>query len=243
MQHAGTVDWFRVDSYWNSAAKAASSTWGPGIHLSTWWQWGNSVGDDNVASTLFGKTFVFAYADGSGVQLNHVATGTTPHASNKVAGSGTNSLTAAPASFTNNLPKFPQSYVENLCLSSDLQLTGTTDTSGLDSTITAYSDGYKAKITLTLEQILPGAGGGWAGVCLVYYSSEYVQDNTNGSVCFVAGVNSGTGAGPRDFGGGYLLEVANTTWKPPALSAAVTISTGELTGGKYGIAKSPTSAT
>lgn len=243
MQHAGTVDWFRVDSYWNSAGKAAASTWGPGIILSTWWQWTNTVGDDNVASTSFGKTFVFAYADGSGVQLNHVATGTTPHASNTTAGAGTNTLTTAPTGYTNNLPGFPQSYIENLCLGSDLALTGTTDTSGLDSTITAYSDGYKAKISLTLEQILPGAAGGWAGVCLVYYSSEYVQDNTNGSVCFVAGVNSGTGAGPRDFGGGYLLEVGSAAWKPPARSGAVTIATGALSGGKYGITKSPSAAT
>jgi hypothetical protein len=172
-----------------------------------------------------------------------VTTGSTPHASNQTAGSGTNSLTAAPASFTSNLPGAPLSYIENLCLTSDLQLTGTTDTSGLDATITAYSDGYKAKVSLNLEQILPGGAGGWAGVCLVYYSSEYVQDATNGAVCFVAGVTSSTGSGPRDFAGGYLLEVTNTNWKPPAKSAAVTLTTGALSGGKYGITKSPTGAT
>lgn len=172
-----------------------------------------------------------------------MATGTTPHAANNQAGNGTNALTSAPASYTNNLPGFPQSYTENLCLASDLALTGTTDTSGLDSTVTAYSDGYKAKVTLSLEQILPGAAGGWAGVCLVYYSSEYVQDNTNGAVCFVAGVNSATGSGPRDFGAGYLLEVAPASWKPPALSASVTVSTGALTAGKYGIVRAPSAAT
>lgn len=172
-----------------------------------------------------------------------MATGTSPHAANQTAGAGTNALTAAVASYTNNLDGFPQSYTENLCLASDLQLTGTTDTSGLDSTVTAYSDGYKAKVTLALEQILPGAAGGWAGVCLVYYSSEYVQDNTNGSVCFVAGVNSATGSGPRDFGAGYLLEIAPATWKPPANSAQVTATSGELTGGKYGITKAPSAST
>jgi len=203
------------------------------------------AGDDNYGNTtdILGKTFVFTYADGSGIQFNHVTTGATPHASNQSAGSGTNSLTAAPSSYTNNLPGFPQSYIENLCLSSDLQLTGTADTSGLDATITAYSDGYKAKISLNLEAILPGAAGGWAGVCLVYYSSEYVQDNTNGSVCFVASVNSATGSGPRDFGAGYLLEVGSSAWKPPAKSAAVTLTTGELSGGKYGITKEPSAAT
>lgn len=190
-----------------------------------------------------GKTFVFAYADGSGVQLNHVASGTTPHAANQQAGSGTNSLTSAPAGYTNNLPGAPLAYVENLCLGSDLALTGTTDTSGLDATITAYSDGYKAKLSLDLEQILPGAAGGWAGVCLVYYSSEYVQDNTNGAVCFVASVSSATGAGPRDFGAGALLSVGTANWKPPSRSADVTATTGELTGGKYGISKEPSAAT
>lgn len=32
-----------------------------------------------------------------------------------------------------------------------MALTGTTNTSGLDATITAYSDGYTAKISLNLE--------------------------------------------------------------------------------------------
>jgi hypothetical protein len=148
-QYIGTVNWFRVDSYYNSAGKAAASTWGPSIILST-----NVISDDDnvgITTALRGLTYCFVYADGSGVQLNHIAISTSPVASNQTAGSGTNSLTTAPTSYTNNLPGFPQSYIENLCLSSDLQLTGTTDTSGLDSTITAYSDGYKAKISLNLE--------------------------------------------------------------------------------------------
>jgi hypothetical protein len=149
MQYDGTVNWYRIDSYYNSAAKAAASTWGPGIVLST-----NPFSNDDNAGTgssVIGLTFCFAYSDGSGVQLNHIAAGTAPHASNSTAGTGTNTLTSAPTSFSNVLPGVPASYAENLCLSSDLLLTGTTDTSTLDSTITAYSDGYKAKISLDLE--------------------------------------------------------------------------------------------
>lgn len=236
----GVVTWYRIDSYWNAAAKQAASTWGPGIHLST-----NEISaDDNsgVTATTLGLTFCFAYADGSGVQLNHIATGWTAHASNTSAGTGTNALTTAPASYSNNLPGVAAAFAENLCLSSDLLLSGTTDTSSLDATITAYSDGYKAKISLALEFILPGAAGGWAGVCIVYYSTEYVQNNTNGSVCFAAGVNSATASGPRDFGAGYLMEVTSSTWKPPAASASLTPSSGELSGTKYGIAKLPTAS-
>lgn len=70
-----------------------------------------------------------------------------------------------------------------------------------------------------------------------------MQDNTNGSVCFVAGVNTATGSGPRDFGAGYVLEVGTAAWKPPSKSAAVTLTTGVLSGGKYGITKEPSAAT
>lgn len=149
IQYDGTVNWFRVDSYYNSAAKAAASTWGPGIVLST----NGMSNDDNIGTTtaLVGRTFVFAYSDGSGIQLNHIPVDTAAHSANTTAGTGTNKLVTAPTSFTNILPGVPASYAENLCLSSDLQLVGTTDTSTLDSTITAYSDGYKATISLDLE--------------------------------------------------------------------------------------------
>lgn len=60
--------WYRVDSYWNDASSSFGNTWGPGIirsdHLIS--------GADNYAATgrndssLF-RTYVFAYADGSGV--------------------------------------------------------------------------------------------------------------------------------------------------------------------------------
>ena len=139
---------------------------------------------------------MFAYSDGTGVQLNHIGFGTTPHASDNSVGGGTNTLTTAPISFTNSSPfKVNEQY----CLSSNLELTGTSDTSGLSSTITAWSDGYKAKVTLSLEMILPGAAGGWRGLCMVYYTSQYVMDNTNGSICFAAQVNSETGSGPADY--------------------------------------------
>lgn len=174
-----TISWYRVDSYWDSSSTAFSSTWGVGVRLSTHIK----SNDDNMGTTNKGKTFVFGYSDGSGVQLNHIAFGTTPHAANNSTGSGTNSLTTAPTTFT---LASPNKVNEQYCLSSNLELTGTSDTSGLSTTITAFSDGYKAKISLALEMILPGAAGGWRGICIVYYSSQYVMDNANGSVCFAA---------------------------------------------------------
>lgn len=152
---------------------------------------------------------MFAYGDGSGIQLNHITFNDGPHSSNNTAGAGTNNLTTAPTSFSNNSP---DQVNENYCISSNLKLEGTTDTSALSSTITAYSDGYKATITLDLEMILPGAAQGWRGVCMVYYSSQYVQDNTNGAMCFAAQQSTSTGAGPTDFGSGYLMNVASATW-------------------------------
>ena len=152
-----TISWYRVDSYWNSSATSFSSTWGVGVRLSTHVKSDN----DNNGTTNLGKTFVFAFTDGSGVQLNHIAFASTPHASNNLPGSGTNTLTTAPSSFTNSSP---YKVSEQYCIGSNLELTGTSDTSGLSSTITSWSDGYKAKVTLSLEMILPGAAGGWRGV-------------------------------------------------------------------------------
>lgn len=232
----GTVSWWRTDSYWDSSATMFSSTWGTGVKLST----SPVSNDDNNGTTNLGKTFVFAYSDGSGVQLNHIAFGVNPVTSNSTAGSGTNGLTAAPTVFTNTSPNMVN---QNYCLGSDLELTGTTDTSGLVTAITDYSDGYKAKLVLNLEMILPGAASGWRGVCMVYYSSQYVMDNTNGAVCFAAQVSSATGAGPTDFGTGALLHVPSGTWQPPAKSASVTMSTGALSDSKYGIAYAPSAVT
>jgi len=174
-----TVSWYRVDSYWNSAATQFSSTWGVGVRLST----SVASNTDNNGTTNLGKTFVFGYSDGSGIQLNHIAFATTPVASYNVGGGGTNTLTTAAASYTNT----PSGrYGTNPCLGSNMQLSGTTDTSGLSSTITEYSDGYKGKITLALEMFIGGATGAWKGVCLVHYVDQYTMSNINGSICFAA---------------------------------------------------------
>lgn len=97
-----TISWYRVDSYWNASASSFSSSWGVGVRLSTH----ILSGTDNIgtATATLGKTFVFAYGDGSGIQLNHIAFGTTPHATNNAAGTGTNTLTSAPTIFTNTSP-------------------------------------------------------------------------------------------------------------------------------------------
>jgi len=132
----GTYSWYRVDSYWNSASTMFSSTWGVGVELSM----NPFSNDDNNGITVnLGKTFVFAYGDGSGIQLNHIAFGTTPASTNTAAGAGTNTLTTAPTTFTNSSP-----YMVNqqFCGGSNLELTGTADTSALTATITDWSDGY-----------------------------------------------------------------------------------------------------
>jgi hypothetical protein len=96
---------------------------------------------------------------------------------------------------------------------------------------------------MALEMILPGAAGGWRGVCMVYYSSQYVMDNTNGSICFAAQVDSSTGKGPLDFGAGYLMSVASSVWQPPMNKASFAPSSSALTGGKYDIVYAPSAAT
>jgi len=122
----GTQSWYRTDSYWNSACTKYSSTWGPGIIMSTTILPTSPV--DNNGTTDLGKTFVFAYGDGSGIQFNHLSFSTSPPTGNTSAGSGTNSMSSAPASYTNMSPNMVS---ENWCISSDLLLAGTTDTSGL----------------------------------------------------------------------------------------------------------------
>jgi len=174
----GTQVWYRTDSYWNSASTMYSSTWGTGLIMST-----NVILStaDNNGTTNLGKTFVFAYGDGSGVQFNHLTFGTTPPTTNATAGSGL-ALTTAPTSYTNMSPNMVNN---NYCTGSDLLLAGS-DISSLTSTVTDYSDGYKGTISLELDSMLAGAAGGWRGACIVYYSSQYVQSNTNGSICFAA---------------------------------------------------------
>lgn len=140
----GSQVWWRTDSYWNSAATSFSSTWGPGIAMSTHW----ISGADNNGSTNIGKTFVFAYGDGSGIQLNHLTFAATAPTGSATASGGTNNMTTAAASFSNS----PGGCLtDNYCITSTLLLAGTTDTSGLAQAIKDYSDGYKATWDIALE--------------------------------------------------------------------------------------------
>jgi len=234
---AGAQSWYRVDSYWNSSCTKFSSSWGPGLEMSASW----ISGTDNNGATNKGKTFVFAYGDGSGIQLNHLAFAVGPPTSNSSAGTGPNALTAAPTTYTNSSPNMVN---ENYCIGTDLLLAGTsTTTTTLSETITNYSDGYRATLTIALETFLAGAAGGWRGVCMVYYSSQYVQANTNGSVCFAASQSTSSGAGPQDFGSGTLMHVPSATWQPPSMTASVTPTAVALTGGKYDITYAPSAVT
>lgn len=61
-------------------------------------------------------------------------------------------------------------------------------------------------------------------------------------MCFAAKQDTGTGAGPTDFGAGFLMNVASATWQPPANKASLTPSSAELTGGKYSIVYTPSAA-
>jgi hypothetical protein len=63
--NGNTADWWRTDSYWNEASSSFASTWGTGLVMGPHF-WTNT---DNFVSTgtNLGRTFVFAYGDGSGV--------------------------------------------------------------------------------------------------------------------------------------------------------------------------------
>lgn len=234
--YLGGLTWYRTDSYWDWTNSELASTWGPSIKLSA-----NYVSAaDNNGATYIGKTFVFAYSDGSGVQLNHLSFATVAPTSNTTAGSGTNNLITAPLSFTNSSPG---TYSENYCSAANLLIEGTTDTTTLAATILSYSDGYKATSTLGMEYLLAGAAGGWRGACYVYYSGQYIQDATNGAVCHSANQSSASGAGPTSFGASYIMHVPASTWAPPASSAAITPSSMALTASKYGVTYSPSTAT
>lgn len=122
----GTQQWYRMDSYYNSSATSFSSTWGTGSKLAL----NNYAAVDNqtTSTTYKGKTFVFAYGDGSGVQLNYVTFGEAEVTTNNTGSNGDNTLVTAPAQFYNYSPnKVDQNY----CLTAKLGLEGTTDTSTL----------------------------------------------------------------------------------------------------------------
>lgn len=128
--------------------------------------------------------------------------------SNSTPGTGANALTTAPATFTNAFPNRINDS-QNFCSSTNLLLSGLADTSALASTITAYSDGYLATVTMALDWFQAGAAGGWRGVCMVYYTSQYIQDDTNGAVC-IAAVQGTTG--PNDLASVFLIHVPAATW-------------------------------
>lgn len=166
----GADSWYRTDSYWNDTATEFGSTMGTNIMLSTstFDKHDNYIANSQAA---FGKTFVFAYSDGSGIQFNHLSFGAAYETGHSSAGTTGNALVSVTVPFTNS---FPDRFSDNLCLNSHLYLVAASDTSGLDDTITQWSDGYLGKTTLELEYILPGAAAGWRGICIVYYSSQYV---------------------------------------------------------------------
>lgn len=166
----GAIDWARTDSYWNDTATEFGSTMGTGVLLSV--SVTSAIDNSTLPNTTsMGKTFVFAYGDGSGIQFNHLTFGWNYDTGNSSAGTTGNSLVTVTTPFTNS---FPSRVSDNLCLNSHLYLVAVGDTSGLDDTITQWSDGYTGKTTLELDYILPGAASGWRGVCIVYYSSQYV---------------------------------------------------------------------
>jgi hypothetical protein len=155
--------------------------------------------------------YVFALWNGSGISLSHLPGGTAKivaPTANTTVGTGANALTTAKASFTNSFPERVNDS-QNFCSSTNLLLSGLADTSALASTITAYSDGYLATITMALDWFQAGAAGGWKGVCMVYYTSQYIQDDTNGAVCMTA--VQGT-TGPNDLSGVFLIHVPASTW-------------------------------
>lgn len=205
----GTVGWWRTDSYWNPADYVIASSWGPGTVMSSH----IASGKDNTTITDAdrSKSYVFALCDGTGVQLSHITGGSavaTAPTANTSAGTGANNLTTSPTSFKNSSP---DRVDQNYCSTTNLALTGLADTSALAATVTAYSDGYQATITMALDWLQAGAQGGWRGVCMVYYTSQYIQDDTNGAVCMTAVQSTGTGLG-SDLGGVYLIHVPATTW-------------------------------
>jgi hypothetical protein len=118
--YAGTIVWSRTDSYWNPADCKVRSTWGPSLILSA----NPTSKDDNSAdatasATENGRTYVWAYADGSGVQMVHLSYGTTRTGDYTSVGTGTNDLTTAPSSFSNASPTL---VTENYCNHSKLLL-------------------------------------------------------------------------------------------------------------------------
>jgi len=121
---------------------------------------------DNNGTTNVGKHYVFTMQDGSGVSLSHLTYDTVAPTLYTTAGTGTNALTTAPTQYYNTWPNL---YEKNYCGTSNLLLEGTTGYAD-----DAYTDGYKATITLSLEMVLAGNQSRWRGVCIIMYRTQYI---------------------------------------------------------------------
>jgi len=168
--YAGAQSWYRVDSHWDKSSYIVGSSWGPGIRLSTNWV----SNKDNNGGTDLAKTYIFALGDGSGISMMHLTYSTVSPTTNSSAGAGSNSLVTSKGTYTNKVPDMLQG---NFCTTSNLLLEGTTDASTLSTVVAAFSDGYKASSSMQLDQFFAGGVDGWRGTCIVYYRSDYVQDN------------------------------------------------------------------
>lgn len=149
--------------------------------------------NDNNGTSDLGKTYVFALGDGSGVSINHLSYSAVAPTTNTTGGTGSNRIVSALTTFTN---VYPTLYKSNWCSDTNLLLQGTTDTSSLSTAVTAFSDGYLLKSTMVLDTLYAGGLDSWRSTCLVFYSSQYVQDSNNGSVCHAVVRDSASGAGP-----------------------------------------------
>lgn len=157
---------------------------------------------------------------------------------NATAGSGANTLTSSKASFSNTSGN---RYDQNYCSEAKLLLVGKAATTTLATAVAAFSDGYKAEVTLKLDYLLAGAQGGWRGACMVHYISQYLSDETNGAVCVAA--TQTTGGLGTDLAAVKLVHVAAAAWQTAmgTTSAAVTPSS-PLSDAKYGIVYAPSAA-
>lgn len=201
----GTIVWYRTDSYWNSGSYVLGSSMGPGLQLSTHFASRSDNNGDPVATyTDLGKTYVMALSDGSGVQMYHLTYSTTASYANILGATAGNTLVTSAASYGNS---YPNKYEMDYCWDTNLLLAGTYDISNLSPAVTGFSDGYTATLTLSLDMILAGAQGGWRGTCIMYYSSTFVMDGTNGSMCLAITQSAAAGAGPTDMGAAYLFNV------------------------------------
>lgn len=105
--------------------------------------------------------------------------------------------------------------------------------------VKAYTDGYYMRSTISMKQQLVGASDSWQGTCLVYYTSQYVQDNTEGTLCHVVSHDSTATAGPQDFGSQNVIHIPAATWAPPQKEASVAPTGLAITDDKYGLTYSP----